>query len=149
MFKLTTVLYLITQLLCPFPLPCFLLQNTTTKQNMTRTKKWIYICLSMNLVFVSRRFESFAGHSGSGGDGRRKSFEVVSSFFSFKITLHFHFFTLTHTHTHALTHMAAHRYTTTSQRFLCLLLPFHPWKQQGFSTKTIVVDGPSIPTAAP
>jgi len=37
-FKLATVLYLITQLLWPFPLFYFLLQNTGTKENTTRTK---------------------------------------------------------------------------------------------------------------
>lgn len=114
-------------------------------QNMTRTKKWIYICLSINLVFVSRRFESFAGHSGSGGDRRRKSFELVSSFLVLKLLFYSFSHPPTYTYTH-FTHMAAHRYTTTSQRFLCLLLPFHTWKQQGFSMKTIVVHGPSIGT---
>lgn len=56
----------------------------------------------MNLIFVWQRSESFAGHSGSGGDGRRKSFEVVSSFLVLKLSCAITFL-LSHAHTHSLT----------------------------------------------
>lgn len=88
----------------------------------------------MNLVFVSQRIESFAGHSGSGGDGRRKSFEVVPSFFRFKITLHFHFFTLSHTHTHTPTLSHSHGCTQIHYNFPKIFMPvvtFSPMETTG------------------
>lgn len=90
----------------------------------------------MNLVFVSQRFESFAGHSGSGGDGRRTSLEVVSSFLVLKLlhTSTFFFFTLSlsHTHTHTLNH--SHGCTEIHYNFPKIFMPvvnFSPMETTG------------------